>query len=289
MNPILSAEHLAFRRGRQQVLRDTTLTLQDNEIVALIGGNGAGKTTLLEILIGALQADYGRLFYRKNLPRFWLGYLPDKAPLYPQWRVSEFLQMCAKIRHVQNEKEAVALVLERCGLHAVAHKRCAALSHGYRQRVGLAQAMIHQPPLLILDEPTNGLDSDQRMLLRPLLSGLAMNSCVLMTSHDWDEVLAIAHRVYYLQDGILHELIIPRHANPQLWVAYESAEQAQIMAQDATLQDGRFAGFVYDGSHLEYQDLWKRLSVRQGVIAFYPSYPREAFQENIDHVARASL
>ena len=193
METILSAQHLAFRRGRQTILRDASLELRAREVVALIGGNGAGKTTLLEILTGALSPDRGTVRHHAKLPRFWLGYLPDKAPLYPQWRVCEFLQMCAQMRGMRDSKAALTDVVQRCGLQAVAHKRCCELSHGYRQRVGLAQALIHKPSLVVLDEPTNGLDSDQRLLLRPLLAGLADSCCVLMTSHDWDEVLATAH------------------------------------------------------------------------------------------------
>ena len=90
------------------------------------------------------------------------------------------------------------------------------MSHGYRQRVGLAQALVHRPPLLVLDEPTNGLDSEQRAALRPLLAGLGERGCVLMTSHNWDEVLAVVHRVYRLQDGVLQEITITLVASPHL-------------------------------------------------------------------------
>ena len=120
MDTILSAQHLAFRRGRQTILRDASLTLRAQEVVALIGGNGAGKTTLLEILTGALAPDSGSVRYHGQLPRFWLGYLPDKAPLYPQWRVREFLQTCAELRGVHDSKAAVDEVIARCYLQAVA-------------------------------------------------------------------------------------------------------------------------------------------------------------------------
>jgi len=99
MDTILSAQHLAFRRGRQTILRDASLELRAREVVALIGGNGAGKTTLLEILTGALSPDSGSVHYHDKLPRFWLGYLPDKAPLYPQWRGGGFLDFEAKTAH----------------------------------------------------------------------------------------------------------------------------------------------------------------------------------------------
>ena len=282
---LLSAQHLALRRGKQIILRDASLALHPREVVALIGGNGAGKTTLLEILTGALMPDAGSVHYQAGLPAFWLGYLPDKAPLYPQWRVREFLQMCAQIRGVRDSKAALTDVVQRCGLQAVAHKRCCELSHGYRQRVGLAQALIHKPSLVVLDEPTNGLDSDQRLLLRPLLAGLADSCCVLMTSHDWDEVLATAHRVYYLHNGILQEIPIPRVDGPHLWVACDDTAQAQALPQP-TLLDGRFAAFAHDGSDAARQSLWQRLAAYPGICAYYPAYPREAFQEKLNAVAQ---
>ena len=285
METILSAQHLAFRRGKQQILRDASLELRAHEVVALIGGNGAGKTTLLEILTGALAPDSGELRYRSNLPRFWLGYLPDKAPLYPAWRVREFLETCARMRGMRDVQAATADVLTRCALQAVAHKRCGELSHGYRQRVGLAQALIHRPPLLVLDEPTNGLDSDQRASLRPLLAGLAASSCVLLTSHDWQEVLAVAHRVYRLQDGVLQEISIPRCEVPHIWIGCQTVMQAEALAADAVLQDGRFLAFAYDGSDAARQLLWQRLLARPGILGLYGSYPDEAFQEKL-HVCR---
>ena len=288
MDTILSAQHLAFRRGRQTILRDASLELRAREVVALIGGNGAGKTTLLEIITGALAPDSGSVRYHDKLPRFWLGYLPDKAPLYPQWRVREFLQTCAQMRGVRDSKAAVDEVVARCHLQAVAHKRCGALSHGYRQRVGLAQALIHRPPLLVLDEPTNGLDSDQSAALRPLLASLGESSCVLMTSHNWDEVLAVAHRVYRLHDGVLQEITIPRAESPHIWIACETVTRAQTLAQDAALQDGRFLAFAYDGTDAARQSLWQRLATQPGITAFYARYPDEAFQEKLSAAMRQS-
>lgn len=285
METILSAQHLAFRRGRQTILRDASLELRAREVVALIGGNGAGKTTLLEILTGALSPDRGTVRYHDKLPRFWLGYLPDKAPLYPQWRVREFLQTCAQMRGVRDVKAAMDDVIVRCHLQAVAHKRCGELSHGYRQRVGLAQALIHRPPLLVLDEPTNGLDSDQRAALRPLLAGLGESGCVLMTSHNWDEVLAVAQRVYRLHDGVLQEIVIPRVDTPHLWMAYDTVMQAQAFAADAVAQDGRFLAFAHDGSAASRQSLWQRLVAQPGVSAFYDAYPDVAFQEKLSAAA----
>ena len=285
METILSAQHLAFRRGRQTILRDASLELRTREVVALIGGNGAGKTTLLEILTGALSPDRGTVRHHAKLPRFWLGYLPDKAPLYPQWRVREFLQTCAQMRGVHDVKAALDDVIARCHLQAVAHKRCSELSHGYRQRVGLAQALIHRPPLLVLDEPTNGLDSDQRAALRPLLAGLGESGCVLMTSHNWDEVLTVAQRVYRLHDGVLQEIVIPRVDTPHLWVAYDTVMQAQAFAAEAVAQDDRFLAFAHDGSAASRQSLWQRLVAQPGVSAFYDAYPDVAFQEKLSAAA----
>ena len=132
---------------------------------------------------------------------------------------------------------------------------------------------------------SNGLDSDQRLLLRPLLAGLADSCCVLMTSHDWDEVLATAHRVYYLHNGILQEIPIPRVDGPHLWIACDDTAQAQVLPQP-TLLDGRFAAFAYDSSEAARRSLWQRLAAYPGICAYYPAYPREAFQEKLNAVAQ---
>ena len=198
---LLSAQHLALRRGRQIILRDASLELHPREVVALIGGNGAGKTTLLEILTGALTPDAGSVHYQAGLPAFWLGYLPDKAPLYPQWRVCEFLQMCAQMRGMRDSKAALTDVVQRCGLQAVAHKRCCELSHGYRQRVGLAQALIHKPSFLVLDEPTNGLDPQQILEIRQIIRELGKEKIILLSSHIMQEIQAVCQRVLILHKG----------------------------------------------------------------------------------------
>ena len=189
------------------------------------------------------------------------------------------------MRGLHDVKAALDDVIARCHLQAVAHKRCSELSHGYRQRVGLAQALIHRPTLLVLDEPTNGLDSDQRAALRPLLAGLGESGCVLMTSHNWDEVLAVAQRVYRLHDGVLQEIVIPRVDTPHLWVAYDTVMQAQAFATDAVAQDGRFLAFAHDGSAAARQLLWQRLAAQPGVSAFYDAYPDAAFQEKLSAAA----
>lgn len=285
MSPIISVNHVAFYRRRKQILSDISLELYPNEIVALIGDNGTGKTTLLEIIAGILTAERGTLHYCTRLPAAWLGYLPDKAPLYPDWRVRELLECCAAMRGVASVSDAVDKVIDHCRLQHVSAALCKELSHGYRQRVGLAQALVHCPPMVILDEPTNGLDPGQKYSLRPLLAGLKNTCTVFMSSHDWDEVLAVADRVCYLASGILHETALPKRDNPQIWAASATADTARDIAGTCGITDGRFVGFTYDGSTVARQKLWQKLAKNTAVEALYGAYPVQALQEKINHVA----
>lgn len=285
MQPIISVSHIGFYRRRKPVLQDISLNLYSHEIVALIGDNGTGKTTLLEIIAGILTPERGTLHFDMTLPLFWLGYLPDKAPLYPDWRVREFLECCAAMREVTEVPAAVERVIESCRLQNVATALCRQLSHGYRQRVGLAQALVHTPPVVILDEPTNGLDPGQKYSLRPLLAGLKNSCTVFMSSHDWDEVLTIADRIYYLAAGVLHEIIVPKRDCPQIWAASATTDSARRIAGTHGITDGRFVGFSYDGSADARRKLWQTLAKNEAVNALYPSYPSIALQEKLDGVA----
>ena len=217
----IKISHLNKHIGKQHVLKDICLSIGDGEIVGLLGPNGAGKSTLMKILVGVWDATNGEVQVPKSI-----GYLPEQNPLYEDMYVREYLRFFAELRmkargerrEAKGEKEIVEELIERVGLTAEAHKRIGQLSKGYRQRVGLAQAMIGNPELLILDEPTTGLDPNQLEDIRALIRNLsnpiansdlvASNSqypnngrIVILSTHILQEVKQMCSRVIIIDHG----------------------------------------------------------------------------------------
>jgi len=220
MEALLAVRSLARRFGTKQALRDLNFTLSPGEVLGLLGRNGAGKTTCLRILSGTLAPSRGQVCIRgldlSHAPmaaRRHLGYLPETPPLYPEMRVDEYLHFCARLRRIPpgSVGRVVRRVKQRCGLDQVGRRLLGRLSKGYRQRAGLAQALIHEPDLVILDEPTDGLDPVQIREVRALIRDLAPSCGVILSSHALSEVEAVCNRVLILHDGaVLHETAIGR-------------------------------------------------------------------------------
>jgi len=193
-------------------LRGVSFTIKGGEIVGLLGPNGAGKTTLIRILTGyhyptsgsAIIADKDVLGDDREVKQQ-IGYLPENAPLYQDMYVYEYLRFIARARGVAKEQieERIRAVVAECGLKDMLLKSIQNLSKGYRQRVGLAQAMIHDPPILIFDEPTNGLDPNQIIEIRNLIRALGKKKTVILSTHVMQEVEAICNRVLIINDGAL--------------------------------------------------------------------------------------
>ena len=204
----ISAENLSKTFGSQVALNDVSFTADKGEVIGLLGPNGAGKSTLMKILTGYISADNGvaiindfdidsdRLHAQKGI-----GYLPEQNPLYKEMYVKEYLHFHASIAKLS--KDEVADVIEKVGLTPEAHKRIHHLSKGYQQRVGLAAAIIHDPEVLILDEPTTGLDPNQLIEIRKLIKSLGANKTVLLSTHIMQEVEALCDRVLILKKGNL--------------------------------------------------------------------------------------
>ena len=193
-------EHINKSFGRQQVLRDVSLTIPEGQVLGLLGPNGAGKSTLMKILIGLWRADSGTVSAPQNI-----GYLPENNPLYEDMYVVEYLQFMAKMtmRHASGKEQQsrVETLIERVGLTPERHKHIRALSKGYRQRVGLAQALLGDPDLLILDEPTTGLDPNQLAEIRALIRSLGRDRTVILSTHIMQEVREMCDRVVILDHG----------------------------------------------------------------------------------------
>ena len=210
--PIIEAAEISKRYGRNSALEEFSLNVSHGEVFCLLGPNGSGKTTFLRMLTGFLLPSAGTLrvagcdVVREPMQaRRRIGYVPESVPMYRHMRVGEFLAFMARLRGV--ERAAVRPAVERAAEMLALQDRLNApiptLSRGYRQRVALAQALVHDPDVLVLDEPTNGLDPRQIIETRNLIRGLAGRKTVLMTSHILAEVQKTADRVGVLLRGRL--------------------------------------------------------------------------------------
>lgn len=202
----IKADHINKFYGSQQALRDVSFSLEKGEVVGFLGPNGAGKSTLMKILTTYLKADGGEAVVNgyhvekeKRDVQKSIGYLAENNPLYPEMYVREYLEFNANIHKVKGDRieEVIALT----GLEPEAHKKIKELSKGYKQRVGLASALIHDPEVLILDEPTTGLDPNQLMEIRSLIKNLGKEKTVLLSTHIMQEVEAMCNRVIMIKKG----------------------------------------------------------------------------------------
>ena len=196
---MVSLQHINKSFGSQQVLRDVSLEIPTGQVVGLLGPNGAGKSTLMKILIGLWRADSGIVSAPQRI-----GYLPENNPLYDEMYVSEYLRFMAKLtnhRSASANNHVVEDLIAMVGLTPERHKHIRELSKGYRQRVGLAQALLGDPELLILDEPTTGLDPNQLVEIRSLIRSLGKDRTVILSTHIMQEVREMCDRVVILDHG----------------------------------------------------------------------------------------
>jgi len=206
------ARGVSKRYGPTLALDSLDLDIERGEVFGLLGPNGSGKTTFIRLLAGYLLPTAGHLeidgcdSVRDTLrARARIGYVPEAAPVYGNMRVREFLTFMARLRGLPARQVggAVDRVIDMLALGAVAHRPARVLSRGYRQRTAIAQALVHDPPVVVLDEPTNGLDPRQIIEIRELIRGLAGHHTVIVSSHVLSEVARIADRVAILLDGRL--------------------------------------------------------------------------------------
>ena len=204
---MIRIEHIHKSFGEQQVLKDINLEIPAGQVLGLLGPNGAGKSTLMKILIGLWKPDSGST----SVPAH-IGYLPENNPLYEEMYVAEYLQFMASLTAKRSYSdngltvkrsysEAVNDLVDRVGLTPEKHKHIRELSKGYRQRVGLAQALLGDPELLILDEPTTGLDPNQLVDIRALIRSLGKDRTIILSTHIMQEVREMCDRVVILDHG----------------------------------------------------------------------------------------
>lgn len=209
---IVKVENLSHKYSVQWAVRDITFDIPNRGIYGLLGSNGAGKSTVMNILCGVLKQTEGNVYIngvntRENTieAKKFIGFLPQKPPLYNDLTVEEFLIYSAALRHVQDDKlgEAVNEVMELCGITNLRKRLIKNLSGGYQQRVGIAQAIIHKPQVVVFDEPTNGLDPNQILDIRDLIRGIAKERTVILSTHILSEVQAICDHILMIEQGKL--------------------------------------------------------------------------------------
>ena len=251
---MIEVKNLTKHYGEFVAVRDISFKAERGSILGFLGPNGAGKTTTMRIITGFMPATTGTvevdgldIFTQSLEARRRIGYLPEIPPLYPDMRVRSYLSFVAKLRGVRRAdlKNALDHAIEVCGLKEMANRICGQLSKGYRQRVGLAQAIIHNPPVLVFDEPTIGLDPRQIHEIRDLIRGLKGEHTIVLSTHILPEVSQICDRVVIINAGrvVLEESLAALPAGTSLEdvflgaIAREEGPEAAAAGAEETLEE----------------------------------------------------
>ncbi len=222
---MIDVQHVTKRYGQVTVLDDISFSIQKGEIVAFLGPNGAGKTTTMRILTGFMPPTSGRVTIAgfDCLEEPWevkkhIGYLPETPPLYLEFTVKEYLTFVGRIKRLTPKQlpKSMEIIIDQTGLTEVQGRVIGHLSRGYRQRVGLAQALIHNPPVLILDEPTTGLDPNQIIEIRDLIKSLGGSHTIILSTHLLAEATAICQKVIIIHQGKIVAIDTPEQLGAKL-------------------------------------------------------------------------
>ncbi len=222
---MINVQHVTKHYGQVTALNDISFSIQKGEIVAFLGPNGAGKTTTMRILTGFMPPTSGTVQIAgfDCLEEPWevkkhIGYLPETPPLYLELTVKEYLTFVGRIKRLEPEqlKERMKVIVQQTGLSEVQGRVIGHLSRGYRQRVGLAQALLHNPPVLILDEPTTGLDPNQIIEIRDLIKSLAGSHTIILSTHLLAEATAICQKVIIIHQGQIVAIDTPEQLGAKL-------------------------------------------------------------------------
>ena len=270
---MIRIDSLSKEFGAVKAVRSISFSLNDGEIVGFLGANGAGKSTTLKMMTGYLTPTAGNVYVDdQNIIdnsldiQKQIGYLPELNPLYAEMKVHEYLKFHAEIRHIIGEEfnKALKRVVGECGLKGVVHRTVGNCSKGYKQRIGLAAAMIHDPKILILDEPVSGLDPNQIVEIRELIKKLGKEKLVLMSSHILQEIQATVDRIIIIHegkivaDGTSEELISDSKGMTQLHLEISGSEENDIRDMKAVIPSITVNSIKKDGPLvqviLEYQN-----------------------------------
>lgn len=248
---MISIENLTKNYGSFKALDDISFEVKKGEILGLLGPNGAGKTTTLRILTGYFNPTLGKVTFdgldiiEDSLKiKQKIGYLPENNPLYEEFKVKEYLNYVAEIHNVSKShmQDAVTKVIQTCGLEEKQNQEISKLSKGFRQRVGLAQALIHNPDVLILDEPTEGLDPNQRIDIRTLIKKIGAEKTVILSSHVLSEVDATCDRVIIINQGKIVASGTPEELKTQVKSQTTIHLKAEAPAEQLTAALVKLAG-----------------------------------------------
>lgn len=259
-------EGLTKSYGTQKAVDTISFEVRTGEIIGFLGPNGAGKTTTMKMITQYISPDSGNIVIggksiaRHNL-RGSIGYLPENNPLYEDMPVIDYLEFCGQLQGIRKEQlqQRVRDMVMMCGLMEEKHKKIGELSKGYRQRVGLAQAMIHDPAILILDEPTTGLDPNQRVEIRDLIKRLGMHKSVILSTHILPEVEATCDRILIINKGRIVANGTPESLRAQasgrsvLLLDIEGASRDDIQSALLTLPNVDAVGLSPDHKLLEVE------------------------------------
>jgi gliding motility-associated transport system ATP-binding protein len=266
---MIKVENLTKRYAGQTAIQDLNFEVAKGEIMGFLGPNGAGKTTTLRILSSFMPPTSGRasvagfdIFEQSLQARAHLGYMPENVPLYHDMRVTEYLNYRAGLKGVPHRRipERVGDVKELCGLKEVEKKLIRALSKGYRQRVGLADALVHEPDLLILDEPTIGLDPNQIRQVRELIKNLGKQHTILLSTHILPEVEMTCSRVIIIHKGRIEACDTPENLLGQIRTASGVVLEAKVGADNGAVELKKIPG-VRDVTMSDNGE-WKTFSLR---------------------------
>ena len=266
---MIKVEHLTKRYAGQTAIEDLNFEVGKGEIMGFLGPNGAGKSTTMRILSSFMPPTSGKasiagfdIFEQSLEARSHLGYMPENVPLYNDMRVSEYLNYRAALNGVPHRRigERVGDVKELCGLKEVEKKLIGALSKGYRQRVGLADALVHEPDLLILDEPTSGLDPNQIRQVRDLIKNLGKQHTILLSTHILPEVEMTCSRVIIINKGKIEACDTPENLLGEIRTAGGVVLEAKVGSENGMEQLKKIAG-VRDVTVTDDGD-WQTFSLR---------------------------
>ncbi|WP_436487899.1 ABC transporter ATP-binding protein [Chitinophaga sp. ARDCPP14] len=283
MTSILRTENLSHRYSSTWAIRDINIEVGQSGIVGLLGSNGAGKSTTMNIICGVLNQTEGSVYIngidlRKHpeAAKKEIGFLPQNPPLYTDLTIDEYLTYCAQLRLMENDKikPAVEEAKERCGITHFSSRLIKNLSGGYRQRVGIAQAIIHKPKLVVMDEPTNGLDPNQLIEARKLIREIAIDHSVLLSSHILSEINLLCKEIIMIEAGrmvfsdsmdafnnyVQSKIMLLRMDNPP---PKSDLLKIQGVTQVEFMTDKQ-ARVYFDGSHEDISDRLITASVEQG-------------------------
>ena len=247
---MIKIEKLSKNYGSVRAVKSISFDLSDGQVVGFLGANGAGKSTTLKIMTGYISPTSGNVYYNDyniqdhtSIIQKDIGYLPELNPLYTEMIVHDYLKFISEVRGIPSDKFKSSLhkVVEECGLNGVVHKTIGNCSKGYKQRIGLAAAMIHDPKILILDEPVTGLDPNQIVEIRQLIRKLGKEKIVLMSSHILQEIQATVDRIIIINDGSIvadgssDELLSDSSGKTELLLEVTNAEENDISDMKATI------------------------------------------------------